>query len=56
MYACQHYGANKLADIAEAFALNHYGSASFSINNIKQEIVTGSWQKELKRLEKALMW
>jgi len=56
MWACQHYGGNRLIDIAEAFELSNAGSASFSINKVKQEIEQGDWKKERKQLEKLLIW
>lgn len=54
MYVSQEYGNMALKDIKSAFGLGHTGSASFSINKIRQEIGNGMWKKEVKALEKHL--
>jgi len=51
MYVSQEYGSIKLKDIKQVFALNHKGSALFSINKIRREIGKGGWKKELKILD-----
>jgi REP element-mobilizing transposase RayT len=54
MYVSQEYGNMTLKDIKAVFGLGHTGSASFSINKIRQEIGNGVWKKEVKALEKYL--
>ncbi|MFW2440166.1 MAG: transposase [Arenicellales bacterium] len=54
MYVCQEYGDLSLKDIMQVFELRHTGSASFSINKIRQEIGHGMWKKEVKALERYL--
>ena len=54
MYACQHYGAMTLKQIAVLYNLSHTGSASSSVNKVKRELADGKWQREIKRLEKRL--
>jgi putative transposase len=54
MYACQQYGAMSLKEIARVFELNHSGSASFSINKIKNEIADGDWDKLVRMMEASL--
>lgn len=54
MWACQHYGALTLKDIALAFGLSHSGSASFAINKVKSEIIRGQWKKQRVQFEKSL--
>ena len=52
MYVCQEYGNMSLRDIKQLFGLGHTGSASFSIDKIRQELERGEWKKEVKKLEK----
>ncbi len=54
MYVCQEYGNMSLKEIKQVFGLGHTGSASFSINKIRQEIAKGVWKKEVKAVEKNL--
>jgi len=54
MYACQHYGALSLKEIADIFELSHTGSASFSINKIKKGVLEGEWKKMVKQLENTM--
>lgn len=54
MYVSQEYGNMSLKDIKLVFGLGHTGSASFSINKIRQEIGNGLWKKEVKAMEKSL--
>jgi len=54
MYACQQYGAMSLKELARIFELNHPGSASFSINKIKNEIADGKWNKLVHKMEASL--
>ena len=54
MWACQHYGALTLKDIALAFELSHPGSASFSINKVKSEMIRGQWREQRVQFEKSL--
>ena len=54
MYVCQEYGNMSLKEIKKLFDLGHTGSASYSINKVRQEIRNEMWKRELKALEKSL--
>ena len=38
MYLCQNNGGYRLSDIAKAFSLSHYGSVSYAIFSLKDEM------------------
>ncbi len=52
MYVSQEYGDMSLSEIQNEFGLSHPGSASFSINKVRDEIGGGMWKKEVKTLMK----
>ena len=54
MYVCRRYGDTSQKQLALAFDLLHSGSASYSINKIKKEIMEGKWKKQINWLEKKL--
>jgi putative transposase len=54
MYACRRYGDSSQKDLAEAFELQHLGSAAFSINKVKKEILAGEWRMAINWLENKL--
>ena len=54
MYACRRYGDCSQKQLAEAFELQHIGSAAFSINKVKNQIREGKWRNELDWLERNL--
>ncbi len=48
MYACQRYGMMQLSEIAEYFYLNHPGSVSNVINDVRKQIDIGVDITEMK--------
>jgi len=51
MFACRHYGGASQKQLAVAFELQHPGSAAYSINKVKTEIIAGKWQMQVDWLE-----
>jgi REP element-mobilizing transposase RayT len=54
MYCCQYYGDKRLRDIATAFELNHPGSVSRALGDVRQLIARGELKSILKRVEQRL--
>lgn len=54
IYCCQTYGDLPLKVIAKAFELNHIGSASSAISDIRKRLMVGELKVELRKVERNL--
>ncbi len=54
IYAANEYSDGRYEDIAEYFNLGHKGSVSAPITKVRKEIEEGSWEREVKKLERQL--
>ena len=53
-YSCQQIGDIPLKDIAKTFALNHVGSVSRMIHDIKVKLTQGEYASQMRNIEKQL--
>lgn len=54
LYCCQQIGDISLKDIAKTFDLNHVGSVSRMIHDIKEKLAQGEFKAQLRKIEKQL--
>ena len=54
LYCCQQIGDIPLKDIAKTFALNHVGSVSRMIHDIKVKLTQGEYASQMRNIEKQL--
>jgi hypothetical protein len=47
MFACRHYRGASQKQLATDFELQHPGSAAYSINKVKTEIIAGKWKMQI---------
>ena len=55
MYCCQQIGDMPLREIASGFNINHVGSVSRMIHDIKKKLAHGEYNSQLQKIEKQLM-
>ena len=51
LYCCQQIGDIPLKDIAKTFALNHVGSVSRMIHDIKVKLTQGEYASQMRNIE-----